>query len=51
MQNLSVKQLLEILNQAIELNLKQDFIYLLFNELRERFNSKSLKEKGHSRIS
>lgn len=38
MQKLSMEQLLETLNKAIELNLRQDFIDLLVNELdRKRF--------------
>lgn len=37
MENLSTKQLLEILNQAIELNISQDFINLLINEIYKRF--------------
>jgi hypothetical protein len=38
MEKLSVEQLLETLNKAIELNLKQDFINLIVNELdRKRF--------------
>ncbi|MEH6904897.1 sporulation histidine kinase inhibitor Sda [Neobacillus drentensis] len=38
MKKLSIEQLLETLNKAIELNLQQDFIDLLVNELdRKRF--------------
>ncbi|MEH7748205.1 sporulation histidine kinase inhibitor Sda [Neobacillus drentensis] len=38
MQKLSMEQLLETLNKAIELNLRQDFIDLIVNELdRKRF--------------
>ncbi|MEH7083245.1 sporulation histidine kinase inhibitor Sda [Neobacillus drentensis] len=38
MQKLSMEQLLESLNKAIELNLRQDFIDLIVNELdRKRF--------------
>ena len=38
MQKLSMEQLLETINKAIELNLRQDFIVLLVNELdRKRF--------------
>jgi len=33
MQKLSMEQLLETINKAIELNLRQDFIVLLVNEL------------------
>lgn len=38
MKKLSIEQLLETLNKAIELNLQQDFIDLIVNELdRKRF--------------
>ncbi|MEH6953681.1 sporulation histidine kinase inhibitor Sda [Neobacillus drentensis] len=38
MKKLSIEQLLETLNKALELNLQQDFIDLLVNELdRKRF--------------
>jgi hypothetical protein len=40
MKKLSIEQLQETLNKAIELNLQQDFIDLLVNELdRKRFMS------------
>lgn len=38
MKKLSIEQLLDTLNKAIELNLQQDFIDLIVNELdRKRF--------------
>ena len=51
MQNLNCKQLLEILNKAIELNLSQEFVYLLFNELKARFNTTSLENDFDNKVS
>ncbi|WP_083402138.1 sporulation histidine kinase inhibitor Sda [Bacillus sp. MUM 116] len=39
MENLNTKQLLEVINKALELNLSQAFIDLLRSELNKRYTA------------